>query len=358
MARRLRDAADGRTRAHLPNLGALVRYIRRWEAGKHGISERYRLLYAQAFGIVDAELFTRVSNRDVQAFAGDPDRPRAIEEPRRADAETVAYFDQVIAATGANAGEMIPTDVTELLTSAYDVMGRFRRDAKEPIRADMHVLAARYALLIARMYYEAANADSAITWLDHSLVAAHAAGDDLLAAYILARRSNLAAAQGNPGEVIDLAVAARERVTMPAPIDAMARRHEAQGHAMAGNADMCLRRLDEAAELLAGSNGEGPPYASGFSLDFHQIQAAGCYIDLDQPDRAVEILEPRMSSLGSGHVRAYNFARLARGYGGVGEYERAAEVGREALTLARGTGATRAAVELRRIHADPTRWWD
>ena len=48
--------------------------------------------------------------------------------------------------------------------------------------------------------------------------------------------------------MIDLAVAARERAALPAPLDAMARRHEAQGHAMAGAEDMCHRRLEESAE--------------------------------------------------------------------------------------------------------------
>src|SRR5215470_15591944 len=49
MARRLASAAkDGR--GDLPDHECLVRYIRRWESGS-GVSERYRLLYAKAFGL-------------------------------------------------------------------------------------------------------------------------------------------------------------------------------------------------------------------------------------------------------------------------------------------------------------------
>ena len=49
MARRLAYAAKD-TRGDLPDHECLVRYIRRWESGS-GVSERYRLLYAKAFGL-------------------------------------------------------------------------------------------------------------------------------------------------------------------------------------------------------------------------------------------------------------------------------------------------------------------
>jgi hypothetical protein len=49
MARRLASAA-GATRSDLPDHECLVRYVRRWEGGG-GVSERYRLLYAKAFGL-------------------------------------------------------------------------------------------------------------------------------------------------------------------------------------------------------------------------------------------------------------------------------------------------------------------
>ena len=49
MARRLAGAAQD-ARGGLPDHECLVRYIRRWESGG-GVSERYRLLYAKAFGL-------------------------------------------------------------------------------------------------------------------------------------------------------------------------------------------------------------------------------------------------------------------------------------------------------------------
>ena len=48
MARRLRTAAGD---APLPSHDSVIRMIRRWERGTYGISERYELLYAAAFGV-------------------------------------------------------------------------------------------------------------------------------------------------------------------------------------------------------------------------------------------------------------------------------------------------------------------
>lgn len=56
MARSLAQAA-GASRGNLPDHETLVAYVRRWEAGRAGITERYRLLYSIAFGIDERDLF-------------------------------------------------------------------------------------------------------------------------------------------------------------------------------------------------------------------------------------------------------------------------------------------------------------
>jgi hypothetical protein len=55
MARRL-AAAAGEDRVTLPDHETLTGYIRRWEAGRAGLSERYELLFAKAFGATGAEV--------------------------------------------------------------------------------------------------------------------------------------------------------------------------------------------------------------------------------------------------------------------------------------------------------------
>jgi hypothetical protein len=56
MARRL-AAAAGEDRCTLPGHETLTGYVRRWEAGRAGVSERYQLLFVKAFGLDGAEVF-------------------------------------------------------------------------------------------------------------------------------------------------------------------------------------------------------------------------------------------------------------------------------------------------------------
>ncbi|MEV5707321.1 helix-turn-helix transcriptional regulator [Actinoallomurus sp. NPDC052274] len=61
MARQLARAA-GDTRGSLPDHECLLTYVKRWERGVVGISERYRLLYCRAFGMSEGDLFPEPAN--------------------------------------------------------------------------------------------------------------------------------------------------------------------------------------------------------------------------------------------------------------------------------------------------------
>jgi hypothetical protein len=54
---RLRDAADGHTRAALPDVDSIQRYIRGWEAGRHFPGDLYAELYCRVFGLTRDALF-------------------------------------------------------------------------------------------------------------------------------------------------------------------------------------------------------------------------------------------------------------------------------------------------------------
>ncbi|MBV9446422.1 MAG: hypothetical protein JO345_11075 [Streptosporangiaceae bacterium] len=51
MARRLTQAAEAAGDTTLPGIEHLETYIRRWESGRHQLTERYRIYYCTAFGI-------------------------------------------------------------------------------------------------------------------------------------------------------------------------------------------------------------------------------------------------------------------------------------------------------------------
>ena len=55
MAKKLRNAAD--SPSDVIGLDSLVHSIYRWERGRHGVSERYRVLFCRVFGRTEFELF-------------------------------------------------------------------------------------------------------------------------------------------------------------------------------------------------------------------------------------------------------------------------------------------------------------
>jgi transcriptional regulator with XRE-family HTH domain len=90
MARRLAHAA-GDARSGLPDHESLLTYVKRWERAVVGISERYRLLYACAFGLDEDDLF------GARSTGGAAFREPSL--PARAAIELAAWIE------GTNVGE-------------------------------------------------------------------------------------------------------------------------------------------------------------------------------------------------------------------------------------------------------------
>ncbi|WP_433242782.1 hypothetical protein ACQPYK_38690 [Streptosporangium sp. CA-135522] len=372
LGRRLTEAADDTTRDRLPSHDELVEMVRSWEAGERRPDELYSELFCRAFDMNEADLFSGEAAgttlwhhlTGIPLMAGtfsaeEEERTgRAIEDPRRADDQTVAYFRTVLRAYSRPdlRPDLRPARTIGALSPVFAAIDGLHRDARSGVRQALLMLSAEDAEVISRMHYEAGDLGEALAWSDRALLAAHQAGDERLVAYTLARRAGLQDARGNPERLIDLAVAAREHVVSPPPLDAMARRHEAQGHAMAGAEDMCHRRLEESAEETAEASEENvKDDASGgfdYSTGFHNALAAGCFIQLHHPADAIEILERDIPGAPSNYITAYNMARLAHAYADAHESERLAGVARQAWTLSRRTGASRALEELRLIQGD------
>jgi hypothetical protein len=367
LGQHMADAVDDSTRDRLPGQERLAGMVRSWEAGEQRPDELHAELLCRTFDTDEADLFvgdaagttlwhhlTGIPLMTERFSAEEEERTgRAIEDPRRADDQTAAYFSTVLRAY-ARTGHH-PAGLADALSPVFDTIEELHRDVRSGIRQALLLLSSQGADLISRMHYEAGDLSEALAWSDRALMAAHQAGDEQLVAYALAHRAGLRDAQDNPGQVIDLAVAAREHVAPPPPLDAMARRHEAQGHAMAGAEDMCHRRLEESAESPE-TPGEDMPSMVDYPTGLPNALAAGCLIELHHPADAIEILERDLRGAPAGYMTAYNMARLAHAYADAHESERSATIAREAFDLSWRTGATRALQELRLVQDDIHRW--
>jgi hypothetical protein len=367
LGRRLTDAADEDTRDRLPAGEDLTETVRSWEAGERRPGDRYTELLCRVFGAEEADLLGREGGEPAgttlwhhvtgvplvpgRFTAEDEERTgRAIEDPRRADERTVAYLEAVLDACARP--EHRPAELADALSPVFTLIEGFRGDARPSVRRALITLSSEDAETISRMRYEAGDLDEALRW---SAIARRAAGqseDERLVAYTLASRAALTGPGSDPGEVIEIAVAARERPARehaaPSPrLDAVTRLREAQGHAMAGEEDMCHRRLEESAEPPSAEPEERVRFTLDYSPSLHDVLAAECLIDLGHLDDAIEILERELAAAGRSPAAAYDLARLAHAYADAHESERSAQVARRALDLARQTGAARALRELR-----------
>jgi transcriptional regulator with XRE-family HTH domain len=325
----------------------------RWERGETQPQPYVRPKLAELLAVAPGELDALLENDQLSALdiysfgSGEWERERvvgAVEDPRRVDQEVVRYLEHAIDVASHAPKTMLPTELIAAATPTYALLRRFRGEAPAEVREPLLGLASRCEQFIGRMYYEAGDLRQALSWSDRALGSAHQAGDEHLVAYTLMRRASLVGAQGDHAQVVDLARAGRAAAPdLPAHLMSLSLRHEAQGYAKAGELGECLRALEASAEFLeSGSGTEGPAYAAGFSRGFHQVQVAGCYVELGRYQDAIGIFRGELPAWPASREAAYHLALLARACAAEGYRDLAEESAREAVALARRTGAARA----------------
>ena len=272
---------------------------------------------------------------------------RAVEE-RRVDQTVIDSFSKLLDNHRSGSGGVHPRVLVRRMPEEVRTLLGLRRDAGEEARRALLGLASEYGQFIGRMAFEAGHTDDAQRWAGRALEWALAAGDTLHAAYVLMRSSSYAADAGDAERVVDLARASRARSWRLTPgLASLARRHEAKGHALAGDVDACRRLLAEASDLFEERDDEAEPvWARGFSLTFLRAQVADYDLQLGQVASAVSTLRDVVTALPPSRHRAYSAAKLAQAHADDHDAEAAVGVALQALPMARRTGAVRAVREL------------
>ena len=156
---------------------------------------------------------------------------------------------------------------------------------------DVLVLGARYAEYAGWMAQESGDDRAALWWTDRAVEMAAAGADHDLATYALVRRALITFYRGDAQRTIEMASQA-QHATVPPRIRGLAAQRVAQGHALAGDYDACMRSLDEARELLSTARSESMPVLGTANLDDPAAMVAGwCLHDLGRPQEAITILD-------------------------------------------------------------------
>lgn len=209
-------------------------------------------------------------------------------------------------------------------------------------------LGSRYAEYIGWLIQETGNDEAAMWWTRHAVNLAAAGGDHSLAAYGLVRRALVTLYRGDSRQTVQLARHAQVD-GIPPQIRGLAAEREAQGHALAGDDDSCMRSLERARELFArGTQDSDAPVIGTTNLpDPAEMIKGWCLYDLGHPRAATEVLDRQLADVHAGAVRTrvrYG-ARRALAYASAGEIDHACHLTRELLSDAVAVGSATIAAD-------------
>lgn len=204
------------------------------------------------------------------------------------------------------------------------VRGMAAQSAGAPEHAGFLRLAARYAEFTGWMAQEAGHDRVALGWTRTAVEIAAAAGDRELGAHALVRQALITLYRDDAVQTVHLARLARAEPGVSQRVRGLAALREAQGHALAGDHDACLRALDEGRELLSAVAPEpvvGPVLGPTSLPDMSSVVTGWCLHDLGRPEQAVDVLaeELRRIPAAARRARARYGTRLALSYLGAGE---------------------------------------
>lgn len=200
----------------------------------------------------------------------------------------------------------------------------------------------------------------AVHWADRAMEWGHEARDPIIVSYVLARKADQAATEGDAARTMGLARAAQRGLNrLPARVQAVTLLQEAHGLAIAKEEAGCHRKLDDALELasIGQRRGESGP-GRYCTVEFVEIQRATCSVELGQTRRAIELFEGGLARLPSVHRRdrGVYLSRMAVAHALDREPEEASTRGLEAVRIARATGSRRITIELERLHRTLAPW--
>ncbi|MGP4048552.1 helix-turn-helix domain-containing protein [Streptomyces sp. 2A115] len=219
-------------------------------------------------------------------------------------------------------------------------------------RQQLLALGSRYAEYVGWLVQETGDDRAALWWTQRAVDLAAAGGDQALAGYALVRRALVTLYRDDAEHTISLARRAQSG-RLPPRIRGLAAQREAQGHALAGNLNSCLRALERARTLLAreDDSSDGPVIGTMHLPDLVGMVTGWCLVDLGRPREASEELDRQLAVVSQDAVRTqvrYG-VRRALAHASAGEIDHACALTTQLLD---GLAAVRSATvttDLRRL---------
>lgn len=224
--------------------------------------------------------------------------------------------------------------------------------ARAHTRDELLLLASRFAEYTGWLVQESGDDRGALWWTDKAVELAHAGGDHDLATYAVVRRALITFYRDDGPRTVQLAHRA-QAASPPPRIAGLAAQQEAQGHALCGDHDACMRALDRARVLLerARTEEDTPVIGTTHLTDPVSMITGWCLHDLGAPARAAVLLDAQIARLPEGAVRTqvrYG-VRQALAHAQAGEVEHACTLADRLLDRAGAVNSATVRTDLRRL---------
>lgn len=293
-------------------------------------------------------------------------------EPRRGSGGVLALPDgPLVSATSVNTDSALANsllDTLDLYVKTDNLAGpqsllsiapeqlRFVEDLLESARgrdrAQLLVVAGRYAEFAGWIYQDSGSLNSAMQMSSIALDFAEEAEDNRLVSYVLMRRSNVATDAKRPGLALKLADAALARAQdLAQRYRAVALRQRAHAFAQLDDMEGCARALDLAHELAQDSSDTEGDLAHYCTPEYVEMEAANCWVELERPEQAISTLQKSLSEWKPEFRRDLGLAlaRLAVAHASVDEVDNALIVADRSFDIAKETKSHRIADQLTKI---------
>jgi transcriptional regulator with XRE-family HTH domain len=320
----------------------------------------------EAGGALTAMSARRVSGPSATTFP-EPLPPLGAPTPAvRAAAdldETAADFRSVFDVLRGMGHRVSPLFLLDLLAAHTARVEELARGASDPARSRrLLVLAARFAEYTGWMAQESGDESAAARWTASAARLAEAGGDTDLVRYALVRGADLALYRNDAAQTIALAQQAQADPRVAARVRGLAAQREAQGHALAGDYDACMRTLDRAALWLAedtpGTADGGPAIGTTSMTDPVAMITGWALHDLGRPEDAIAILDAAVPLIpaGAARSRARYGVRRALAHSAAGDVEQACALTVELLPVVRLADSATIRLELGLLARSLARW--
>lgn len=238
--------------------------------------------------------------------------------------------------------------VISVAADQLDRMHKLKDTLSASALPDYFHVQAEFADLLGWLYQDSGGHAAAQYWVGRALEFAHLSGNMESVAFILSRRSQLAADMRDPAAAVLSGEAGINLGISNPRITAISATQTAHGYALAGDPYNCEHAYQRARELLAGHPGDDSPWGQFFGTSYIDVYSAQSHSALGNYREAAGEYKAAIKALPLGFRRDQGvyMAYQAHAHAKSGEHDRAAVLGGQALAVNMETGSARGLREL------------